>query len=39
MKRVVPGFAPTMAYTVGYLCLLVVVPLLTLPLEALELDW
>ena len=39
MKRVVPGFAPTMAYTVAYLCLMVVVPLLTLPLEALELDW
>ena len=38
-RRVVPGFAPTMAYTVAYLCLLVLVPLLSLPAKTASLDW
>ena len=38
-RRVVPGFAPTMAYTVAYLCLLVIVPLLALPAKTASLDW
>jgi sulfate/thiosulfate transport system permease protein len=38
-KRVVPGFAPTLAYTVGYLCLLVLVPLFALPAKTATLDW
>ena len=38
-RRVVPGFAPTMAYTVAYLCLLVLVPLLALPAKTAALDW
>ena len=38
-RRVVPGFAPTMAYTVAYLCLLVLLPLLSLPAKTASLDW
>jgi sulfate transport system permease protein len=38
-RRVVPGFAPTMAYTVAYLCLLVIVPLLSLPAKTAALGW
>ena len=38
-RRLVPGFAPTMAYTVAYLCLLVIVPLLSLPAKTASLDW
>ena len=38
-RRLVPGFAPTMAYTVAYLCLLVLVPLFSLPAKTLSLDW
>jgi sulfate/thiosulfate transport system permease protein len=38
-RRVVPGFAPTMAYTVAYLCLLVLVPLFALPAKTASLDW
>jgi sulfate transport system permease protein len=38
-KRVVPGFAPTMAYTVAYLCLLVLVPLVALPAKTATLEW
>jgi sulfate transport system permease protein len=38
-RRLVPGFAPTMAYTVAYLCLLVIVPLLALPAKTASLDW
>jgi sulfate transport system permease protein len=38
-RRLVPGFAPTLAYTVAYLCLLVLVPLFSLPAKTLSLDW
>lgn len=44
MKRsrrytVLPGFRATMAFTLAYLCLIVLVPLATLPAGALALGW
>src|SRR4030095_8151896 len=40
MKRnVLPGFRMTMGFTVFYLCLIVLVPLLTLPVRAASLGW
>jgi sulfate/thiosulfate transport system permease protein len=38
-RNVLPGFRLTMGYTVVYLGLIVLVPLLTLPAQALSLDW
>jgi sulfate transport system permease protein len=40
MKRsVLPGFRLTLGYTLAYLTLLVLIPLLTLPLRALSVPW
>jgi sulfate transport system permease protein len=38
-RRVVPGFVPTLAYTVAYLSLLVLLPLLSLPAKSATLGW
>lgn len=38
-RRVVPGFAPTLAYTVAYLSLLVLLPLFSLPAKTATVDW
>jgi sulfate transport system permease protein len=38
-KRVLPGFRLTMGYTVLYLCLIVLIPLLTLPARTASLTW
>lgn len=38
-RNVLPGFRLTMGYTIFYLCLIVVVPLLTLPIRSWELGW
>lgn len=37
--NVLPGFRLAMGYTIFYLCLVVLVPLLTLPIKSLELGW
>jgi len=37
--RVLPGFKTTMAFTVFYLCLIVLGPLLTLPAKSVSLGW
>ncbi|MEO8069857.1 MAG: sulfate ABC transporter permease subunit CysT [Acidobacteriota bacterium] len=41
MKRrnVLPGFAMTMGFTVFYLCLIVLIPLATLPIKTASLTW
>ena len=40
MKRsVLPGFRLTLGYTLVYLTLLVIVPLLTLPIRAASVPW
>ena len=36
---VLPGFRLTMGYTIFYLCLIVLVPLLTLPARTASLGW
>lgn len=36
---VLPGFRLTMGYTIFYLCLIVLIPLLTLPIRSWELGW
>ena len=38
-RRVLPGFRLTMGYTVFYLCLIVIIPLLTLPARTASLSW
>jgi sulfate transport system permease protein len=38
-RNVLPGFRLTMGYTILYLCLIVIVPLLTLPVQSWELGW
>jgi sulfate transport system permease protein len=38
-RRVLPGFRVTMGFTILYLCLIVVMPLLTLPLKTATLPW
>ena len=37
--NVLPGFRLTMGYTIFYLCLIVLVPLVTLPLRSWDLGW
>ena len=38
-RRVLPGFRLTLGYTVLYLCLIVLVPLMTLPVRTASLTW
>ena len=38
-RRVLPGFRLTMGYTVFYLCLIVIIPLLTLPARTAIMSW
>lgn len=38
-RNVLPGFRVTMGYTIFYLCLIVLVPLLTLPVRSYSLGW
>ena len=38
-RRELPGFRLTMGYTVLYLCLIVLIPLLTLPVRTASLTW
>jgi sulfate/thiosulfate transport system permease protein len=38
-RRVLPGFRLTMGYTVFYLCLIVIIPLLTLPARTASMSW
>ena len=38
-RRVLPGFKLTMAFTVTYLCLVVIVPLFTLPIRTASMTW
>jgi sulfate/thiosulfate transport system permease protein len=38
-RRVLPGFGLTMGYTVFYLCLIVLIPLMTLPARTASLTW
>jgi sulfate transport system permease protein len=38
-RRVLPGFGITIGFTIFYLCLIVLVPLATLPLRAAALTW
>jgi len=38
-RRVLPGFRLTMGYTVFYLCLIVLIPLMTLPARTATLSW
>lgn len=38
-RTVLPGFRLTMGYTIFYLCLIVIVPLLTLPVKAASSGW
>jgi sulfate transport system permease protein len=38
-RRVLPGFRLTMGYTVFYLCLIVIIPLLTLPVRTASMPW
>ena len=38
-RKVLPGFAPTLGYTVFYLCLIVLVPLSALVFKTLTLSW
>jgi sulfate transport system permease protein len=37
--NVLPGFRPTLGFTIFYLCLIVLVPLMTLPLKTASLSW
>lgn len=36
---VLPGFGPTLGFTIFYLCLIVLIPLVTLPLKTASLSW
>jgi sulfate transport system permease protein len=38
-KNVLPGFRMTMGFTVFYLCLVVLIPLMTLPMKAASMPW
>ena len=38
-KNVLPGFRMTMGFTVFYLCLIVIIPLMTLPAKAATMSW
>src|SRR5215203_2978013 len=38
-RRVLPGFRLTLGYTVFYLCLIVIIPLLTLPARTASMSW
>jgi sulfate/thiosulfate transport system permease protein len=38
-RRVLPGFRVTMGYTIFYLCLIVIIPLLTLPARTATMSW
>jgi sulfate transport system permease protein len=38
-QRVLPGFRLTMGYTIFYLCLIVLIPLVTLPLKTASVGW
>ena len=38
-RRVLPGFRLTMGYTIFYLCLIVIIPLLTLPARTATMSW
>ena len=38
-KNVLPGFKMTMAFTVFYLCLIVIIPLMTLPARTATMTW
>src|SRR5687767_13250551 len=38
-RRVLPGFRMTMGFTLLYLCLLVIIPLSTLPIRTASLTW
>jgi sulfate transport system permease protein len=38
-KNVLPGFKMTMGFTVFYLCLVVLIPLMTLPMKAASMPW
>jgi sulfate/thiosulfate transport system permease protein len=38
-RSVLPGFRVTMAYTLFYLCVIVLLPLLTVPIRAFSLGW
>lgn len=38
-RRVLPGFRLTLGYTIFYLCLIVLIPLATLPLKTFSLTW
>jgi sulfate transport system permease protein len=38
-RNVLPGFRLTMGYTIFYLCLIVLFPLLTLPIRSYDLGW
>src|SRR5688572_1862811 len=38
-RRVLPGFRLTMGYTIFYLCLIVLIPLLTLPARTASMTW
>jgi sulfate transport system permease protein len=38
-RNVLPGFRLTMGYTLFYLCLIVLIPLLTLPVRSYSLGW
>jgi sulfate transport system permease protein len=38
-RRVLPGFRLTMGFTLLYLCLIVIVPLLTLPARSVAMTW
>src|SRR5580704_13406225 len=38
-RFVLPGFRVTMGYTLFYLCLIVLLPLLTVPIRAFSLGW
>jgi sulfate transport system permease protein len=38
-RRVLPGFRVTMGFTVFYLCLIVIIPLLTLPFKTATTTW
>jgi sulfate/thiosulfate transport system permease protein len=38
-RNVLPGFRLTMGYTIFYLCLIVLIPLTTLPIRSYDLGW
>jgi sulfate transport system permease protein len=38
-RTVLPGFRLTLGYTIAYLCLLVIIPLMTLPIRTASISW